>query len=536
MKIKIIGIFVCMLLIGTTLTVSVTVDLESNSLPQLFSTTLYVGGSGPGNYSKIQDAINDSTHGDKVYVYSGVYYEELIINTSISLIGEDKYTTIIKLNKSYFGGDHNIISIFASSVTVNGFCIQNGYNGVQINEHPLPKTSHENNISGNIFKGCGGRAIELYSNNNTISDNIDNSTRNGGIDIDGYDNIISRNTISNLNWYGIRIRRHSMRTIVSNNNISNCVEGIQLLGCNENIISHNILRDNSYGLTFYNCPYENIVTDNCFFNDGFFVSEDTIGNTISNNTVSGKKILYVENESDIVIEEDVGQLIIVHCKNVTVKDFNISNVSVGIQLIMSDYCKVTKNRLTDNLYGIFIHGSFNNEVSENDISNSMYSGITLKSCFGSIISRNNLEKNNLHIYPDYEYFFMFGVNSSASIFLTGSFNNTIIENMINNNNHNGISLILSGKNKLLDNTIESNKDIGVLIAGSILNNIKENNFFNNKEDAYFHTSFLNKWNDNYWSQSRKTPKIIPGNIGRRIKWFNVDWKPANEPNILLWED
>jgi len=60
---------------------------------------LYVGGSGPGNYTRIQDAIdNASDWGDTVFVYddSSPYYEFLIINKSISLIGENKDTTIIK--------------------------------------------------------------------------------------------------------------------------------------------------------------------------------------------------------------------------------------------------------------------------------------------------------------------------------------------------------------------------------------------------------------------------------------------------------
>jgi hypothetical protein len=50
---------------------------------------LYVGGSGSNNYTKIQDAINDSSNLDTVFVYddSSPYYENLIINKSISLIG-----------------------------------------------------------------------------------------------------------------------------------------------------------------------------------------------------------------------------------------------------------------------------------------------------------------------------------------------------------------------------------------------------------------------------------------------------------------
>lgn len=58
---------------------------------------LYVGGSGPGNYTKIQDAINNSSNGDTVFVYdeSSPYYENIVINKSMKLEGENKETTVI---------------------------------------------------------------------------------------------------------------------------------------------------------------------------------------------------------------------------------------------------------------------------------------------------------------------------------------------------------------------------------------------------------------------------------------------------------
>ena len=39
--------------------------------------TLYVGGTGPGNYSKIQEAIDNASDGDTIIVYSGTYVEQL---------------------------------------------------------------------------------------------------------------------------------------------------------------------------------------------------------------------------------------------------------------------------------------------------------------------------------------------------------------------------------------------------------------------------------------------------------------------------
>ena len=45
-------------------------------------TILYVGGDGPGNYTKIQDAIENATSGDTIFVYddSTPYFETLMIN------------------------------------------------------------------------------------------------------------------------------------------------------------------------------------------------------------------------------------------------------------------------------------------------------------------------------------------------------------------------------------------------------------------------------------------------------------------------
>ena len=62
-----------------------TSPLEELSDPMLFrnydGNTLYVGGSGPENYSRIQDAVDNASMGDTIFVYgrSSPYYENIII-------------------------------------------------------------------------------------------------------------------------------------------------------------------------------------------------------------------------------------------------------------------------------------------------------------------------------------------------------------------------------------------------------------------------------------------------------------------------
>src|SRR5690606_8797867 len=98
MKKTIFCVLVCMLVIVMTfVSVSGTIVSEKNSYLLSNGNILYVGGSGPGNYSTIQEAIEASVDDDMVFVFddSSPYNENLVITTSITLIGENKNTTII---------------------------------------------------------------------------------------------------------------------------------------------------------------------------------------------------------------------------------------------------------------------------------------------------------------------------------------------------------------------------------------------------------------------------------------------------------
>src|SRR4030043_809021 len=95
MRKKMIGILVLMLMIVSTIgPVSATTVSKKTSHPLTTGNILYVGGSGPNNYTKIQDAINDAIDGDTISVYddSSPYYENIIIEKSITLIGENRET------------------------------------------------------------------------------------------------------------------------------------------------------------------------------------------------------------------------------------------------------------------------------------------------------------------------------------------------------------------------------------------------------------------------------------------------------------
>ena len=85
---------------------------------------LYVGGSGPGNYSSIQEALNDADDGDTIYVYndSSPYCESITIDKRITLTGEDRNSTVIDgCNTNADGITVNAENVTIQSLTVKDF-------------------------------------------------------------------------------------------------------------------------------------------------------------------------------------------------------------------------------------------------------------------------------------------------------------------------------------------------------------------------------------------------------------------------------
>ena len=78
---------------------------------------LYVGGSGPVNYTTIQSAIDNANPGDTVFVYNGIYQEQVNVTKSVILKGQNNISTIV------VGG----FNVSENYTTIQSFNITGGY-------------------------------------------------------------------------------------------------------------------------------------------------------------------------------------------------------------------------------------------------------------------------------------------------------------------------------------------------------------------------------------------------------------------------
>ncbi len=201
----------------------------SSSLQNPLGKILYVGGSGPNNYTAIQHAINNAYSGDIVFVYSKEepYFENIIITRdNIRLIGQNKYTTIIDGN-----GIGDVVQINGDNTTLQGFTLQHsgmvGYPDYDAGVNVL-YPSYYNSITDNIVIDNLEGICLVGSLNNSISNNIVMNNEKG-LHISGpcFHNVITRNDIEN-NDYGLYFGLNVYNTISENNIINSSVCGLYL--------------------------------------------------------------------------------------------------------------------------------------------------------------------------------------------------------------------------------------------------------------------------------------------------------------------
>ena len=83
---KLLVVGVILLFFGSSIPILAQSD-KSNLIPLSDGKTLYVGGSGPGNYSTIQAAIDNASDGETIFVFQGTYHENVVIDKIVECLG-----------------------------------------------------------------------------------------------------------------------------------------------------------------------------------------------------------------------------------------------------------------------------------------------------------------------------------------------------------------------------------------------------------------------------------------------------------------
>jgi parallel beta-helix repeat protein len=354
----------------------------------------YVGGSGPGNYTRIQDAIDNASDGDTVFVYDeGSPYEyDLDIDVSIYLIGEKKSTTIIRKCK---------VNVTKEGVVICGFTFR----------------------SGSMDYG----AIQVFSNYTTIKDNFFISNWMGICLLSKTSNIsIIGNSFSYNKWFGLELFKSENNIITKNNFNANNV-GLSIGFSCYNKILNNSFSNSVGGNGIHMVNSYNTVIDNNYVSsngcNGIIVRESNC-NTITNNTVESNEYLGIwisrSNQNylsgNIMVDNRDGIGVISSMNNTINDNIFLSNNRSGIRVAGSSNNIFTMNNINSNSnYGIWVIDSNANIFLANNIFLNNGEGILFsKTCRNNNICINFFNSNSPNAFDECENFWDVGYPSGGN--------------------------------------------------------------------------------------------------------------------------
>lgn len=318
----------------------------------------------------------------------------------------------------------------------------------------------------NSFHGEGIGTSNCIISNNTITDTP--GYWNVAIWVNGFNNVISGNTITRNNAIGIYLDRGS-GTIISNNYIAdNTIYGIEFMNAGATL-RNNTLNNNSLG------AFD--------FLEGTYTSP---GQDIdASNLVDGMPVYYAVDQQNKKVPSNSGYVLLVNCVNMTVQGLSIT--------------KDTSSEAAYNSNGIRLVNTINSEIIDNTLT--VGKGIT---CYWSqnISITKNMLTTGIQLY-------------SSNISVTDNTLTTkgirIGSDTVVTRNHlsfcdKGINLEGS-HNQIFENNI-ANSGIGISLFSSHNNLIFHNNFIDNSQQVYVEHYSNSGWdlilhtyypsNDNAW--------------------------------------
>ncbi len=233
-------------------------------------------------FTTIQDAVDAASPGNKILVCSGIYQEK------VSISGESKNNLRIRAHGEagsvvLDGMDHRLAAGFflqdVSGVIIEGFTVR-GFHEADI----LLVNADNNVVRGNAVSNAGHDGIELSNSSGNIIErnrSFDNPASNAcGINVAGSGsrgNLVRHNLLRNNNW-GIQAVAGAIGNVLFENvSVSNRDRGIRTIAATGTVINQNHTENNPIGIAVVNSTGVKVSRNRSFGNSNLDLFWDGTG-------------------------------------------------------------------------------------------------------------------------------------------------------------------------------------------------------------------------------------------------------------------
>jgi parallel beta-helix repeat protein len=386
----------------------------------------------PDDYENISLAVANAKSGDVIFVRSGVYKGSITVDKPVTLQGENKETTIVE---GLSGGDPAFL-VKSDNVTITGFKTRTTTQDMGVSEsrgrvaciHLL--SVNNCSVTGNIMVNSG-KGVWIYqgSQNKIVANQF--VLNNFGVLVESSTgNVVVDNTMQD-GWYGVVVDS-SFSNTVKNNELSNNVCGLSVDGMTLQALSSN--------------------------------------NIDCSNTVDDKKVYYLTDQTGLIIDPvgypDLGALILVNCRDVTVRNLALKN---NIELVNTSDSEVTHNTVANSNAGILLYYSNNCKITDNTLKNIPIFGIYLLASNCTLVKDNYIEQTQSIL------------DISKMVVFVNSHNNNLTQNTFVASGYTFptcVDLVASSNNQITNNTQTGGSvtNAFVIQSNSNSNHVSNNNF------------------------------------------------------------
>jgi parallel beta-helix repeat protein len=224
-----------------------------------------------------------------------------------------------------------------------------------------------------------------------------------------------------------------------------------------------------YGL-YLQGSYQNILKDNLMERCRYGLAADRENDIDISNRIDGRAVYFLVNESNRILDSSsaAGTIFCFNCRNITIRDQNISAGSQGISLFNSTDSMIEKNYLRHNRQGIFLDNSSRNTLLGNRMVENDEGGIQLSHSSRNTLIENQAEanRNGIILFSSRDNvlaFNLLSLNREKGICLNSSPDCRLTNNSAYKNGY-GVILESSGNCSLINSSLSSNQYNFALLA------------------------------------------------------------------------